>query len=44
MSLEERLEVWPGVREMWKGRRPNPITELEKMRADGERDFPSLHN
>jgi hypothetical protein len=35
---EDRLKAWQKVRGLWKNRKPDPIKELEKMRAEWERD------
>jgi hypothetical protein len=39
---EARLAMWRKLRGMWKDRQPNPIEELEKIRAEWDRDIPPV--
>jgi len=42
ISPRERLAIWEKIKGMWKNRKPDPIKELEKMRREWDRKFPSL--
>lgn len=37
MTSHERLLIWEKARGIWKGKRPDPIHELEKMRKEWDR-------
>lgn len=39
-SPEERLAALKAIRGMWKGRKPDPIKELQKMRRSWDRKLP----
>jgi hypothetical protein len=34
LTPEERLAAWRQIRGMWKGRKPEPIKELKKIRSN----------
>ena len=37
LDTRERLHIWKRVRGLWKGRKPDPIRELKKMRKEWDR-------
>ncbi len=37
MAPQERLLIWKKARGIWKGKRPDPIQELEEMRKEWDR-------
>ncbi|MGE0824400.1 MAG: hypothetical protein AB7G75_06480 [Candidatus Binatia bacterium] len=41
---EERLAAWRNIRGMWKGRKPSPSKALKKLRAEWDRELPSLRS
>ncbi len=43
ITPEERLAIWEKARGMWKDREPDPITELDKMRSEWDRELPRMH-
>jgi hypothetical protein len=42
ITTKERLAIWEKARGLWKGRVPEPIRELKKMRASWAKKRPSL--
>jgi hypothetical protein len=40
ITPKRRGEVWANARGIWKGRKPDPIKELAKMRKEWERKLP----
>lgn len=40
-SPEERLKIWQNFKGIWQNRVPDPIEELEKIRKELDREFPS---
>jgi hypothetical protein len=41
---EERLAAWRQLRGMWKGRKPDPIKELKKIRSGWDRELPPFRS
>ena len=37
MKREDRLLIWEHARGIWKHHKPNPISELKKIRSEWER-------
>lgn len=37
LSSKARILVWEQMRGMWKGRKPNPIRELARIRKEWDR-------
>ncbi len=42
ITTKERLAIWEKARGLWKGRVPEPIRELKKMRSSWAKKRPSL--
>jgi hypothetical protein len=42
LTPEKRLEALRQLRGMWKGRKPHPIKEFEKIRKEWDRELPPL--
>lgn len=40
---EERLKIWQSVKGIWQDRVPDPVEELEKTRAEWDRNTPGAH-
>ena len=43
ITAKERLAVWEKARGVWKGRSPEPLRELKKMRASWSKKRGALH-
>jgi len=43
ITAKERLAVWEKARGVWKGRSPEPLQELKKMRAAWSKKRRALH-
>jgi len=42
LSGRVRLSIWEGVRGIWKDKKINPISNLDKIRKEWDRNLPSL--
>jgi hypothetical protein len=40
LTPEERLKLWQRFKGTWKGRIPDPVEELNKIRKDWDREDP----
>jgi hypothetical protein len=43
ISKEEKKRIWERARGIWKAKRPEPITELKKIRKEWSRRMPRIH-